>query len=250
MQEGILPEEEQQMMQVDLPNDPVRMPDLIVEEGPMNQGTVQENQSCIVALESAVKSCLKKNKIDVPDVMTAFEPFNDDMSRVLCEKEEVIFTCINTALKECAGSSDETTARGMLEETTATVRDMCTMREMSVEAKDPAAVLATIEGKKPLLGSESKTVTDTKTQDTGAVIDTVQDVPKKEPAPENKEILTSAAAKEMMKQAIKHEVHVQEVEMREYYLPILIGSGVGFVILVLVLSLVICCCCKIGRAHV
>ena len=26
------------MMQVDLPNDPVQMPDLIVEEGPMNQG--------------------------------------------------------------------------------------------------------------------------------------------------------------------------------------------------------------------
>ena len=48
----------------------------------------------------------------------------------------------------------------------------------------------------------------------------------------------------MMKQAIKHEVHVQEVEMREYYLPILIGSGAGFVILVLMLSLVICCCCK------
>ena len=39
-------------------------------------------------------------------------------------------------------------------------------------------MLATIEGKKPLLGSESKTVTDTKTQDTGAVIDTVQDVRK------------------------------------------------------------------------
>ena len=50
-------------------------------------------------------------------------------------KEEVIFTCINTALKECAGSSDETTARGMLEETTATVRDMCTMREMSGKCK-------------------------------------------------------------------------------------------------------------------
>ena len=46
-------------------------------------------------------------------------------------KEEAIFICINTALKKCAGSSDETTARGMLEETTATVRDMCTMREMS-----------------------------------------------------------------------------------------------------------------------
>ena len=38
MQEGILPEEEQQMMQVDLPHNPVQMPDLIVEEGPMNQG--------------------------------------------------------------------------------------------------------------------------------------------------------------------------------------------------------------------
>ena len=38
MREGILPEEEQQMMQVDLPHDPVQMPDLIVEEGPMNSG--------------------------------------------------------------------------------------------------------------------------------------------------------------------------------------------------------------------
>ena len=47
-----------------------------------------------------------------------------------------------------------------------------------------------------------------------------------------------------MQEAIKHEVHVQEVEMREYYLPIVIGSGVGFIILVLTLSLVICCCCK------
>ena len=44
-----------------------------------------EPQSCIRVLESAVKSCLKQNKIDVPDVMTAFEPFNDDTSRVLCE---------------------------------------------------------------------------------------------------------------------------------------------------------------------
>lgn len=38
MREGILPEEEQQMMQVDLPHNPVQMPDLIVEEGPMNHG--------------------------------------------------------------------------------------------------------------------------------------------------------------------------------------------------------------------
>ena len=67
---------------------------------------------------------------------------------------------------------------------------------------------------------------------------------KKEAVPDNKEILTDHTAKEMMKQAIKHEVHVQEVEMREYYLPILIGSGAGFVILVLMLSLLICCCCK------
>lgn len=38
MQEGILPVEEQQMMQVDLPHNPVQMLDPIVEEGPMNQG--------------------------------------------------------------------------------------------------------------------------------------------------------------------------------------------------------------------
>ena len=37
-----------------------------------------------------MKSCLKKNKIDVPDVMTAFEPFNDDMSRVLCEYVQIL----------------------------------------------------------------------------------------------------------------------------------------------------------------
>ena len=51
---------------------------------------MQDSQSCIVALETAVKSCLKKNKIDVPDVMTAFEPFNDDMSRVLCEYVQML----------------------------------------------------------------------------------------------------------------------------------------------------------------
>ena len=38
LQEGILPVEEQQMMQVDLPRDPVQMPDLIVEQVPKHQG--------------------------------------------------------------------------------------------------------------------------------------------------------------------------------------------------------------------
>lgn len=32
--------------------------------------------------------------------------------------------------------------------------------------------------------------------------------------------------------------------MKEYLLPILIGSGVGFMLLVLFMSLIICCCCK------
>ena len=42
-----------------------------------------------------MKSCLKKNQIDVPDVMTAFEPFNDDMSRLLCEYVEIItYKCV------------------------------------------------------------------------------------------------------------------------------------------------------------
>lgn len=242
MQEGILPEEEQQMMQVDLPHNPVQMPDLIVEEGPMNQG---QQQSCIVILESAVKSCLKKNKIDVPDVMTAFEPFNDDTSRVLCEKEDVIFKCINDAIKKCSESPDETTARGMLEETTETVRDMCAMRQMSVEVTDPVAAEATFESDKVPVVAESNTGTDTKSQDTGAVIDIVEDVPKASPAPEKKETIkdTAATANEMQ-QAIKHEVHLEALEMREHYLPILIGSGVGFVILTLLLSLTICCCCK------
>ena len=64
-------------------------------------------------------------------------------------------------------------------------------------------------------------------------------------APKTKEvIIDTAAATNQMQEAIKHEVHVQELEMRAYYLPILIGSGVGFIILVLTLSLVICCCCK------
>ena len=43
----------------------------------------------------------------------------------------MIFKCINDAIKECSESPDETTARGMLEETTETVRDMCAMRQMS-----------------------------------------------------------------------------------------------------------------------
>ena len=46
-------------------------------------------------------------------------------------KEATIFECVNTALKECANSPDEATARGMLQETTTTVRDMCEMREIS-----------------------------------------------------------------------------------------------------------------------
>ena len=46
-------------------------------------------------------------------------------------KETTIFECVNTALKECVNSPDEATARGMLQETTTTVRDMCEMREIS-----------------------------------------------------------------------------------------------------------------------
>ena len=49
---------------------------------------------------------------------------------------------------------------------------------VAVEAKDPAAVLSTLESQKPLLGSESKTLTETKTPESVAVIDTVQEVRK------------------------------------------------------------------------
>ena len=48
-----------------------------------------------------------------------------------CRKEGVIFDCVNKALKVCENSPDEATARGMLQETTTTVREMCDMREMS-----------------------------------------------------------------------------------------------------------------------
>ena len=44
-----------------------------------------KQDSCIVKLEAAVKTCLTQNSIDVPDVMSAFEPFNDVKSRILCE---------------------------------------------------------------------------------------------------------------------------------------------------------------------
>jgi hypothetical protein len=41
-----------------------------------------------------------------------------------------------------------------------------------------------------------------------------------------------------------YKVHVQEMRMKEYLLPILVGAGVGFMVLVLFMSLLICCCCK------
>ena len=83
------------------------------------------------------------------------------------------------------------------------------------------------------------------------IVDVILQVPnlifsaKASPVPEKKETIkdTAATANEMQ-QAIKHEVHLEALEMREHYLPILIGSGVGFVILTLLLSLTICCCCK------
>jgi len=49
---------------------------------------------------------------------------------------------------------------------------------------------------------------------------------------------------ESVKEAIQHGVHVREMRMKEYLLPILLGAGVGFILLVLCLSLLICCCCK------
>ena len=54
----------------------------------------------------------------------------------------------------------------------------------------------------------------------------------------------SAQSVESVKEAIQHGVHVQEMRMKEYLLPILLGAGVGFILLVLCLSLLICCCCK------
>lgn len=58
------------------------------------------------------------------------------------------------------------------------------------------------------------------------------------PAPE------AAAIDHHVQEAIQHEVHVQEVRMKEYLVPILLGAGVGFIALVLVVSLIVCCCCK------
>lgn len=53
-----------------------------------------------------------------------------------------------------------------------------------------------------------------------------------------------AASVESVQEAIQHGVHVQEMRMKEYLLPILLGAGVGFILLVLVVSLLVCFCCK------
>lgn len=53
-----------------------------------------------------------------------------------------------------------------------------------------------------------------------------------------------AQSVESVKEAIQHGVHVQEMRMKEYLLPILLGAGVGFILLVLCVSLLVCCCCK------
>lgn len=53
-----------------------------------------------------------------------------------------------------------------------------------------------------------------------------------------------APSAESVQEAIQHGVHVQEMRMKEYLLPILLGAGVGFILLVLFMSLLICCCCK------
>lgn len=217
-------------IQADLPSEPVQMPELVVEQAP----TVTLQESCISKLEAAVKSCLKKSNIDVPDVMSAFEPFNDDKSRVLCEAEDTIFDCISDAIKDCDQADDGAIARDMLLETAKTVQNMCELRKTNVAQSSPSQV------------SEGDTV---------ATVENVDDIPtevKGAPEPASNEEITiiedtpkeTNPSAQAVKEAIQHEVHVQEIRMKEYLLPILVGSGVGFMVLVLLLSLVICCCCK------
>lgn len=224
------------VMQVNLPNEPVQMPDLVVEQAP----TTMHQDSCIVTLESAVKMCLKQNNIDVPDVMSAFEPFNDDKSRALCAAEDAIFNCISDAVKSCGQSNDAEIARDMLMETAKTVQSMCDLRQANMNGG--ATVPPDVTNQQPA--------------DTSASVENVDAVPtgmKDEPTPKTgKEEITiiennaapDAASAEAVKEAIQHEVHVQELRMKEYLLPILVGAGVGFMVLVLLMSLLICCCCK------
>ncbi|XP_045196496.2 uncharacterized protein LOC123551546 isoform X2 [Mercenaria mercenaria] len=223
-------------MQVDLPNEPVQMPDLVVEQAPTNN---MNQDSCIVKLESAVKTCLKQNNIDVPDVMSAFEPFNDDKSRVLCEAEDAIFNCITETLKDCKEGNDANIARDMLLETAQTVQSMCEMRQANVASGDtPPPQEENVQG-----------------ADTVATVENVDDIPtdvNAAPTPDKEQItiiedspaVADTPSAQAVKEAIQHEVHVQEMRMKEYLLPILVGAGVGFMVLVLFMSLLICCCCK------
>ncbi|WAR06981.1 hypothetical protein MAR_016939 [Mya arenaria] len=237
------------MMQVDLPQKPVEMPDLIVEQAPASMG---EQESCIVQLETAVKTCLKTNNIDVPDVMSAFEPFNEDKSRVLCQAEDAIFKCISDTLNQCSVEYDAAVARDMLLETAQTVKSMCELRAVSVQVQEPTA--------------DVSSATQIGDVDTSATVENVDAIPTEaKPAtspeknlaasPEKNDITIieeaprqAAPSVESFKTAIEHEVHVQEMLMREHLLPILLGAGVGFIVLVLFVSLIICCCCK-RRLH-
>jgi hypothetical protein len=230
-------------IQVNLPDEPIQMPDLVVEEGPLNQ---DNPDSCIAKLETAVQTCLKKNNIDVPNLMTAFEPFNDDISLLLCRAESAIFECIDTELKDCTNTNDAVVARDMLTETAETVRSMCELRVLSVPtdiqtAPEVQPAMSSTEGKK------SETIATVESVDAIPVAAEKQPeapaIAEEKPTVESKptESMSSAQA---MQEAIQHEVHVQEMRMKEYLLPILIGSGIGFFVLVLILSLMVCCCCK------
>ncbi|KAL4233883.1 hypothetical protein ACF0H5_008557 [Mactra antiquata] len=218
-------------IRVDLPGEPVQMPDIVVEQAPSSQ---VDQQSCISVLEAAVKSCLKQSNIDIPDVMSAFEPFNDDKSRLLCEAEDTIFNCISTAFKECQQSPDGDMARDMLLETAQTVQSMCDLRQANVAQSSPGQVtggdtMATVENVDDI-PTDVKPSSDSVNKDEITIIE--DSVPSNTPSVES------------VQEAIQHEVHVQEMRMKEYLLPILVGSGVGFMVLVLLLSLFICCCCK------
>ncbi|XP_052239436.1 uncharacterized protein LOC127850447 isoform X2 [Dreissena polymorpha] len=232
---------------VELPQMPVEMPDLIMEQAPPN---TLNQESCIVQLESAVKTCLKDNGIDVPDVMSAFEPFNEDKSRLLCASEDAIFKCISDALQKCGQKNDVSLARDMLLETAQTVKSMCDLREANVpevrpDTASPAASTAdtSVENVDALPTDVKLAAIAEKPQVKSATPEKIMAVKstahtEDAPAPE------AAAIDHHVQEAIQHEVHVQEVRIKEYLVPILLGAGVGFIALVLVVSLIVCCCCK------
>lgn len=206
-------------------------------------------RSCMEVLSSTMKKCMASAKIDLPDIMTPFDTFGEETLSTLCSQRETINSCILDGMKECQDGPEAFHARDMMTKTTDTFVNMCNIEEVTVTTQDGEPPSQT-QSETTVAGTENvKQAPQTVDSKTAmAALDVL-----KESKTTGEAVAEIKAAEQEISdsvhQAIKQEVKVEEVKMKNFYFPILIGSGIGFLVLVFVFSLFICCCCKRRLKH-